>query len=243
MNSSHAGTVALRTLGLLILLNSDAWATSSKRYRRHDHDIRDPDMPAQMVRPQHHGNTKAMWNSLNLTVHIIPHTHNDLGWLKTVDECYYGANNSIQHAAVQYILETVVAALRANPQRKFSYAEQGFFQRWWHEADDLTQSAVRKLVRTGQLSFIGGGWAQHDEGCPYFTTMVDQMTLGHRFLHEQFGYRVKTGWQIDPFGHSSTNARISAQMGYDAQYFARIDYQDRDKRGIVLLQQLLCGTG
>ena len=37
-----------------------------------------------------------------LTVHIVPHTHDDVGWLKTVDQYYYGANNTIQHAAVQY---------------------------------------------------------------------------------------------------------------------------------------------
>ena len=33
-----------------------------------------------------------------LNVHLICHSHDDVGWLKTVDQYYYGANNSIQHA-------------------------------------------------------------------------------------------------------------------------------------------------
>jgi hypothetical protein len=40
-----------------------------------------------------------------------------------------GANNSIQHAGVQYILDTVTQALTENSARKFAYAEQAFFQR------------------------------------------------------------------------------------------------------------------
>jgi len=40
-----------------------------------------------------------------------------------------GANNSIQEAGVQYILDSVILALQANPERKFIYVEIAFFER------------------------------------------------------------------------------------------------------------------
>ena len=31
-----------------------------------------------------------------LNVHLVPHSHDDVGWLKTIDQYFVGSNNSIQ---------------------------------------------------------------------------------------------------------------------------------------------------
>ena len=51
----------------------------------------------------------------------------------------------------------------------------------------------------------------------YYVDMIDQTTLGHRFLLEQFDYVPRIGWQIDPFGHSATQPTLlGAEVGFDA---------------------------
>ncbi|KAK9842267.1 hypothetical protein WJX81_003590 [Elliptochloris bilobata] len=176
-------------------------------------------------------NTSSSRSERALNVHIVAHTHDDAGWLKTVDQYYYGSNQNIQLAGVQYILDTAVAALAANPDRKFIYAEMAFFTRWWAEQTDRTQQLVKRLVADGQLDFVNGGWVQHDEAAAHYVAMIDQTTRGHQFLQETFNYTPTVGWQVDPFGHSATQASLlSGLLGFDSLFFGRADYQDMAKR-------------
>ncbi|BFG32218.1 hypothetical protein CerSpe_184920 [Prunus speciosa] len=166
-----------------------------------------------------------------LNVHLVPHSHDDVGWLKTIDQYYVGSNNSIQGACVQNVLDSLIPALLADKNRKFIYVEQAFFQRWWSEQSEGTQNTVRRLVNNGQLELINGGMCMHDEAAPHYIDMIDQTTLGHRFIKEEFNVTPRIGWQIDPFGHSAVQAYLlGAEAGFDSLFFARIDYQDREKR-------------
>ncbi|CAN0557320.1 unnamed protein product, partial [Ectocarpus sp. 8 AP-2014] len=72
------------------------------------------------------------------------------------------------------------------------------------------KASVRHLVSQGRLSFINGGWVMHDEAAAHYVGMVDQTHLGHSFLREEFGEEAlpRVAWQIDPFGHSATQASL-----------------------------------
>ncbi|XP_024378993.1 alpha-mannosidase At3g26720 isoform X1 [Physcomitrium patens] len=166
-----------------------------------------------------------------INVHLVSHTHDDVGWLKTVDQYYVGSNNSIAVAAVQYVLDSVVTALQQDPNRKFIYVEQAFFQRWWRQQSPTQQKIVEALVDSGQLEFINGGFCMHDEATTHYVDMIDQTTLGHRFIKKQFGKIPRIAWQIDPFGHSAVQAYLlGAEMGFDGLFFGRADYQDKINR-------------
>jgi lysosomal alpha-mannosidase len=70
-------------------------------------------------------------NSEKLTVHMLHHTHDDVGWLKTVDEYFTGVNNDIQRVEVQLILDSTIPELIKDPAKRFSYVEMKFFSMWW----------------------------------------------------------------------------------------------------------------
>lgn len=52
------------------------------------------------------------------TVHLIPHSHMDLGWLKTVEQYYYGTNAQVTTDAVQYIYDSVLRELPKDEKRR-----------------------------------------------------------------------------------------------------------------------------
>ncbi|KAJ0047951.1 hypothetical protein Pint_16953 [Pistacia integerrima] len=166
-----------------------------------------------------------------INVHLVPHSHDDVGWLKTVDQYYVGANNSIRGACVQNVLDSVISSLFEDKNRKFIYVEMAFFQRWWRQQSEAMKVKVKGLVDSGQLEFINGGMSMHDEATPHYIDLIDQTTLGHQFIKDEFGKLPRVGWQIDPFGHSAVQAYLlGAELGFDSLFFARIDYQDRAKR-------------
>ncbi|KEG09759.1 lysosomal alpha-mannosidase precursor [Trypanosoma grayi] len=171
-------------------------------------------------------------SSAKITVHLVPHTHDDMGWLKTVEQYQYGMNNTIQMANVNAIISSVVGGLLVNPERKFTYAEIGFFSRWWAEQTKQTREIVRGLVAEGRLQFANGGWSMHDEAATHFTDMIDQTTIGHRWLKRELNIVPRVGWQVDPFGHSATQgAMLTARAGLISTFFSRVDYQEDDYRG------------
>ncbi|XP_049791934.1 lysosomal alpha-mannosidase-like [Schistocerca nitens] len=167
-----------------------------------------------------------------INVHIIPHSHDDVGWLKTVDQYYYGSKQATQRAGVQYIIDTMLNELRNDPDRRFIYVETAFLWKWWLDHNEAKRQLMIDFINSGQLEIIGGAWSMNDEAATHYQSTIDQFTWGLRKLNDTFGVcgRPHVGWQIDPFGHSREMASIFAQLGYDGVFFARSDYQDRQRR-------------
>jgi len=163
-------------------------------------------------------------------VHLVPHSHSYLGWLKTMDAYQYGTNNTVTWARVDMIFTNIVESLVNDPSKRFSWAEIRYFSKWYEAQDGDMQAKVKGLVKQGRLEFVNGGWSAHDEATTSYDDIINNMYWGHSYLLLYFEVLPSVGWQVNAFGHSATNARLFAEMGLDAIFFARMDWQDKQRR-------------
>jgi hypothetical protein len=111
----------------------------------------------------------------SITIHLIPHSHCDPGWLLTADQ-YFSTQ-------VRSIIDTVIAALEANPSRRFIWSEVSYFTMWWRSTVDSSRARIKALVESGALEMVMGGWVMNDEALPSLDAIIDQCTaprLDHR---------------------------------------------------------------
>ena len=100
-----------------------------------------------------------------------------MGWLKTADDYFNGFHNEQVKVGVQYIIDSVLNALKRNKERKFCYAEVGFLTRWLENRSPQEVQDLIDLVNNGQLEFVGGGWVQPDEAATHYIDLIDQVGI------------------------------------------------------------------
>jgi hypothetical protein len=60
--------------------------------------------------------------------------------------------------------------------------------------------------------------------------MINNLMTGRKFIYDEFGVVPHIGWDVDAFGYSDENNRILAQLGYDAEFYSRLDAAEKDQR-------------
>ena len=76
----------------------------------------------------------------------------------------------------------------------------------------------------------------NDEACVTARGVRMQLETGREWLMSTFGVAPRYSWAIDPFGHSSGQARVLASMGYEGMIIQRI--HERVKRKLKLRREL-----
>ena len=154
-------------------------------------------------------------------IYVVPHSHTDLGWLKTID-AYYQQD-------VKHILDS---SLRSLPfyDRKFSFSDIGFIDIWWKKSSKLSRERLTKLVKSGKFELVNCAISMNDALLPHFSDILDNFFYGRKYCSEKFDRVSETAWFVDLFGFSSTMADLLAQMGFKNLVINRVSYDEKEYR-------------
>jgi len=157
-----------------------------------------------------------LWPKLPLKVIVMPHSHNDPGWLKTY-EGYF-------HSSTKFILDNAVDKLTKYTNMTFIWTEISFLSMWWDSAHPSRRKNLQKLVNEGRFEILTGGWVMTDEANVDLFAMIDQLVEGHQWLLNTLGVKPKSSWSVDPFGHGSAFPYVLKASGVDGMVIMRIHY-------------------
>lgn len=147
---------------------------------------------------------------------VVPHSHNDPGWLKTFDKYY--------ETETRLILSNMLRHLDENADMRFIWAEISYFSRWFELLGASSQQKVRNFLRRGQLEFVTGGWVMNDEANSHWLSILQQLSEGQSWLMRHLNVTPTAHWSIDPFGYSPTQAYLVRGTGIKNMLIQRAHY-------------------
>ena len=143
-----------------------------------------------------------------MKVIVVPHSHNDPGWLRTF-EGYFESHTKA-------VIDNIVTKLVEYPEMRFIWSEISFLSKWWETASGGQRETLKLLAQQRRLEIVTGGWVMADEATVNLYSMVDQLIEGHEWVRLKLGVVPKVSWSVDPFGHGAPMPYILKRAGFDA---------------------------
>lgn len=149
-----------------------------------------------------------------LQIIVVPHSHNDPGWLWTLETYYTVRTRSI--------LTNTVLFLEKYPDFRMIWTETIFLDIWWKESPLDMQNKFKDLVKQGRIEILSGGWVSVDEATTHYTAVIDQLVEGHLWIKEILGVTPNISWSIDPFGYSTSLPYLWYKSGMSDMTILRV---------------------
>ncbi|CAH8534087.1 unnamed protein product [Schistosoma turkestanicum] len=152
-----------------------------------------------------------------LEVFIVPFSHQDPGWIKTL-EGYFTTET-------KPILDATLTILNEKDEARFVYSEVSFLNLWINTLSAEQKQSFKKLLQNGHWEIVSGGWVMPDEAVTHYYSIIDQFIEGHHWLLEHFDYRPNVTWSVDAFGQSSTMPYLVKKFGFSEMIINRVHYE------------------
>jgi len=150
-------------------------------------------------------------NAKDHTVHMVGNAHIDPAWLWRWPE------------GLEEVFATCQSALeRMEETPAFIYCHSAAITyRWIHNYNSPLWRAITERVKEGRWEVVGGWIVQPDCNIPCGESFVRHGLYGKRFLADRLGVEVKTGYNVDTFGHCNALPQILRKCGYQHYVFFR----------------------
>ncbi len=102
---------------------------------------------------------------------------------------------------------------------------------WFYEivekCDKSLFERIRKHFDNGRWGIVGGWYIQPDCNLPSREVFLKHAEIGKKYFRNKFGFEVKTGYNVDSFGHSGMLPSFLKECGYENYVFMRPGWNEK----------------
>ena len=106
------------------------------------------------------------------------------------------------------------------PHYKFTSACAGYYK-WIKESEPEMFNEIVERVKEGRWGVTGGMWVQPDCNIPSGEAFCRHFLYSQKFFKENFGFTVKTGYNVDSFGHNGMLPQLFKKSAIDNYVYMR----------------------
>ena len=121
---------------------------------------------------------------------------------------------------VRSTFRSALDRMKEYPDYKFTSA-CAFYYKWVKEIDPDMFEEIKQRIREGRWGIVGGMWVQPDCNIPSGEAFCRHLLYSQIFFKENFGKTVKTGYNVDSFGHNGNLPQLLKKAGIENNVYMR----------------------
>lgn len=161
--------------------------------------------------------------------HLIANAHLDPVWQWRVPEGL---------SLVKSTFRSALDRMNEFPDYTFTSACASYYK-WIKLNEPEMFEEIKQRVKEGRWAIVGGMWVQPDCNIPSGEAFCRHMLYSQKFFKENFGFIVKTGYNVDSFGHNGMLPQLLKKSGIDNYIYQRPDNRTEN----LIFRLMICIIG